>query len=274
MDSAHINKLKETAVELAINGEYVKAIEINNELLKIDPQDTDCLMQLAHAYWQTGDLKLAKKYYSQTLEIDPANNLAKKRIALLNAVSSKQMQNKARTKSRIVPISELIEEPGKTKTVRLSSIGKPEHLSLLSIGEEVFLSIRKRKIEVRDSAKNFIGYLPDDISKRLAEMIEDKCVYEALVFSFDKNEIKIFLREMHKSARYRNKSSFIYEETAIKEDDDNEDEVSVDPEEEVDLLLSPEEILEKETKVKDDDHEDETEREDKEEQEIYSEYEE
>ena len=152
MEKLELDRLKSLAVEKAIEGKFAEAIKINMEVLKEEPEDTDTLMQLAHAYWQTGNIKLAKLYYNKTLAIDPNNILAHKRTTLLKTITKGKTLDIHRKKGKIVPITDLIEEPGKTKTVRLSYIGKPEHLSLLAVGEEVFLSIRKRKIEVRDSS--------------------------------------------------------------------------------------------------------------------------
>ncbi len=267
MNNFDLEKLKERAVEVAIQGNYQEAIRINTEILEHNPQDVDSLMQLAHAYWQIGDLHKAKDYYKRTLEIEPNNNLARKRLALLNSVTKKHPGPLERKKGRIVPITDLIEEPGKTKIVRLGNIGKPEHISLLSIGEEVFLNIRKRKIEIRDTGGNFIGYLPDDISKRLTEFINHGGKYEAFVFSIDKNEIKVFVREIKKASRYRKVSSFIYEDIIprLEDEEDEEETPDKDLEDDEDAILTPDEIIE---------DDDEDEEEDDEEEDRYNEYEE
>lgn len=247
MEKTELEHLKEQAVEKAIEGNFDDAIALNLSVLKELPEDIDTLMQLAHAYWQTGNVKSAKLYYKKTLDIDPNNVLARKRTNLLKTVANNKSINMSRKKGRIVPITDLIEEPGKTKTVRLSYIGKPEHLSLLTIGEEVFLSIRKRKIEVRDLSGNFIGYLPDDISKRLIELMQHDCAYKAFIFSIEKNEVKAFVQEVKKSKKFRNIPSFVYEDTLTPNlDDDGEEQPAEGEEEAPDLgdesiLATPEE---------------------------------
>lgn len=265
MEKLELEHLKEQAVEKAIEGNFNEAITINLLVLKELPDDVDTLMQLAHAYWQIGNIKLTKLYYKKTLDIDPNNILARKRINLLKTITKGKTLDVNRKKGKIVPITDLIEEPGKTKTVRLSYIGKPEHISLLTIGEEVFLSIRKRKIEVRDSSGNFIGYLPDDISKRLIELIQNDCEYKAYIFSIDKNEVRAFVKEIHKSKKYYTIPSFIYEDTLEPHiEEDNDDRVAEGEEEAPDLgdesiLATPEEHAaqrEPEEETTDDDEED------------------
>ena len=212
MNDLDLNNLKNSAVELAIAGKYQEAIDINMQILEENENDTDIIMQLGHAYWQIGELKKAKKYYRKALDIDPNNSLAIKKISLLNAVKQNKNLKPSEKKAKIVPITELIEEPGTTKIVKLSIVGKPEHLSLLTIGEEVLLKIRKRKIEVRDINGNYVGCLPDDLSKRIIQFIQYKTKYEAYVFSIDKNEVKIFIREVKKPKRLSNTATFTSEE--------------------------------------------------------------
>lgn len=266
MENSVLHRLKEQAVEKAVHGRFQEAIELNLEVLRMAAEDTDTLMQLAHAYWQIGDIVHATKYYRKTLSVDPNNLLAKKRLELLKPLSIKTQRSSNRKKGRIVPVSEFIEEPGKTKTIRLSNLGKPEHISLLNIGEEVNLNIRKHKIEVRDESGNFIGYLPDDISKRLVQLIVGECTYEAFIFSIDKNEVKIFVREVLKTSKFKNLSSFTFENLMLSRgsssaDDIKEDGATEEEEEGLDLteeaLIEPSLPIEKKKKLKEDEEEEE-----------------
>ena len=278
MTNLDLERLKNKAIDEAVNGNYEQAINLNLEILSQDENDVDSLMQLAHAYWQTGSLALAKKYYRKAMYIEPNNSLAKKRLALLNALNGKQTQANSlnRAKVKVVAITDLIEEPGKTKIIKLSNIGKPEHLSLLKIGEQVFLKLRKRRLEIRDIDNNFVGCLPDDISKRLINFIEAKGVYETNIFSIDKNEVKVFIKEITKPAKYRHVSSFVSEEARINMDEEDthnfvSDEQDLDLDSEK-LLFSPEEVLEH-TKANEDDEDEEDDDED-DDKKTYQEYEE
>lgn len=284
MTNLDLERLKNKAIDEAINGNYQTAITLNQEILAIDKNDVDSLMQLAHAYWQTGSLTLAKKYYRQALNIEPNNGLAKKRLALLNALNNVQTQSASthRNKIKVVAITDMIEEPGKTKIIKLSNIGKPEHLSLLKIGEQVFLRLRKRRLEIRDIDNNFIGCLPDDISKRLITFTEEKGVYETYVFSIDKNEVKVFIKEIVKPAKYRHVSSFISEEAKLMLEDDEPTANDTNEEPDLDLdseklLFSPEEVLNQNKNRRgneDDDEDDDEDDEEDDDKKTYQEYEE
>lgn len=279
MTNLDLERLKNKAIDEAVNGNYKEAIILNQQILAQDPKDIDSLMQLAHAYWQTGELAFAKKYYRQALAIEPSNGLAKKRLALLNALNGKYARNHSkRSHARVVAINDLIEEPGKTKIIKLSNIGKPEHLSLLKIGEEVFLKTRKRRLEVRDLENNFIGCLPDDICKRLTAFIEEKGIYKVYVFSIDKNEVKVFVREIIKPVKYRHVSSFMTEEKGLEllEDDASPKQIE-EPDLDLDsekLLFSPEEVLISPKHRHSDEDEEEEDNEEDDDKKTYQEYEE
>jgi len=125
MNDIDLQRLKDKAIESAVNNDYEKAIELNHQILADFPEDCDALMQLAHAYWQIGDLKSAKKYYEQTIALEPENSLAKNRLTLLKTLARKVSAKLKRTKARIFPLIDFIEESGKTKVVKLSNVGKP-----------------------------------------------------------------------------------------------------------------------------------------------------
>ena len=280
MNDIDLQRLKDRAIESAVANDYEKAIELNQQILVDYPEDCDVLMQLAHAYWQIGDLKSAKKYYEQTIALEPENNLAKNRLSLLKTLARKVSDKLKRTKARIFPLIDFIEESGKTKVVRLSNVGKPEHINLLSIGEEVFISLRRRKLFLRDINGNHVGCLPDDICKRLTEFINHQSKYEAFVFSIDKNDVKIFVREVKKGRKFRNLASFIAEDIqpcikpgeieAVDLAAEESEQKELDSEDSVDLL-TPEEMLEKETLEDEKNKKDEDEDEDSK---VYQEYEE
>jgi|GEM_PF-599905 len=283
MTNIDLERLKNKAIDEAVLGHYENAILLNREILKAEPNDVDSIMQLAHAYWQTGNLSEAKKFYRQALNLEPNNNLAHKRLALLASLSNKvPKMSPRRAQVRIVPITELIEEPGRTKIIWLGNIGKPEHLSQLRIGEELFLRNRKRRLEARDTDNNFIGCLPDDISKRMLDFINLGATFEAFVFSIDRNEVKIYLREVNKPPKLRNLSSFVNEDlNAILEEEEPEPKTPEEEDVEIDtekLILAPEEVLntnpDPQQKRRSDDEEEEEEEEEDEDKETYQEYEE
>ncbi|MCR4329362.1 MAG: tetratricopeptide repeat protein [Candidatus Roizmanbacteria bacterium] len=273
MNDIATEKEKEKAVELSLNGKFDEASIILRNVLERTPEDTDALLQLAHCNMQSGNLKEAQKLYKLVVRLEPNNLLAQKKLLVITSLLQKNLQKVKRNCGRIIPITYLIEEPGKAKIVRLSTIGKTEDISRLNIGEEVFLKIRKRKIEVRDADSNFVGYLPDDISKRLTELMNGECKYEAFIFVVDKNECKIFVREIKKAHAFSSVSSFPLDVSLLheEEEEEEEEEDSLDLDSE-DTIIHTEEDLTSSDRTKRKKTEEEEEEE--EEEADYNEYEE
>jgi len=139
-------------------------------------------------------------------------------------------------------------------------------------------------LEIRDLENNFMGCLPDDICMRLTNFIQEKGVYEVYIFSIDKNEVKVFLKEIFKPSKYRHVSSFVNEDKNLEIEDEDfvpaqmeEPDLDLDSEK---LLFSPEEVLTSPKKRRhsqvdeDEDDEDEDEDEDDDDKKTYQEYEE
>jgi tetratricopeptide (TPR) repeat protein len=57
-----------------------KAIESIGKAIKLRPTNTNYLIALATLYEEILDIETAKKYYFKVIEIDPINNIAKKRL--------------------------------------------------------------------------------------------------------------------------------------------------------------------------------------------------
>ncbi len=276
MGSLELEKQKRQATELLVNGEYKQAIELLVHLQTLIPDDVDILLELAHGNWQLSRFDEAKKIYIRVLRLHPGNSIATKKLA-----SIATMLQKAPDGHKISPavagkraaLHDLIEEPGRAKSVRLSTIGKHEELALLTVGEEVFLSIRKRKIEVRDNRRHFVGYLPDDISKRLIELMGGGVTYQAFMHVVDKQECRVFIREIKKPTRYANVASFPLETTdLLTPNDDDDEEKPHKTEDDGDIDLESEETIIP-TKDPADDEEEEDEEKDEDDK-VYREYEE
>jgi len=97
---------------------------------------------------------------------------------------------------------------GRTRIVTLSNIGQADVLAMLKIGEHVFLKSKKRRIEVRNKKGDYIGCLPDDISKRLAFFIEAKTEYDTIIKAATKNSVDVFIKETVKGAKVKHYISF------------------------------------------------------------------
>ena len=141
-------ELGQQAINQALAGNWQTAVDLNQEILKQNPEDIDALCRLAKALIELGKKKLALRIYKKILKLDKFNPIAKKNLTKFSipGVSSKK---KKALKEKINP-SLFLEEPGRTKVVSLIRLGLPKTLLQLSISQPVKLVPRKRSLSVYD----------------------------------------------------------------------------------------------------------------------------
>lgn len=198
--------LKTQAIQTALTGDWENAITLNESLLSENPDDIDTMNRLAFAYSSISNVKEAKRIYQKVLLLDAQNPIALRNLKRLAGGNVSPSQPKPMSFSHISTL--FIEEPGKTKVIELLNIADKKVISPLRSGEEVFLSIKRMKVFVLDSQKQFIGMLPDDIGIRLIRFMNGGNVYEAFIKSVDNNKVIIFAREVKRIAKFKDQPSF------------------------------------------------------------------
>jgi hypothetical protein len=198
--------LKTQAIQTALTGDWDRAITFNQMLLEDNPDDIDTLNRLAYAQASLGNIKEAKNIYQKVLNLDIQNPIALRNLKRLNSTFSTKAQA---TPPNLKMTNLFIEEPGKTKVIELINVAEQKITSQLRCGEFLSLSVKRSKIFVLDNQKQYIGMLPDDISRRLIEFINGGNEYEAYVKTVQANKVIIFVRELKRGTRYKYQSSFI-----------------------------------------------------------------
>lgn len=221
--------LKSQAIQIALTGDWEQAIQLNLEILKEDPRDIDTLNRLAFAYNILGKGKEAKETYQKVLDVDPANPIALKNLKKLTGTTSQ-------TKPSLhIATNMFLEESGKTKIVSLVNTAPKQVVKTLQLGQLLCLSIKRSKIFVLDEQKQYIGMLPDDISRRLIKFLEGGNQYAAYVKSASEHDVVIFIKEMKRVAKFKNQPSFLFGDKthlAISSSTKNKIQASAEEEEE------------------------------------------
>jgi tetratricopeptide (TPR) repeat protein len=193
--------LKSQAIQTALVGDWLTAINLNQLILNDEPNDIDTLNRLAFAFLSSGNPKDAKNLYEKVLMLDMKNPIAIRNLKRLNDVNLKRMP---------ITINNLfIEEPGKTKVMELINIADKKVIAHLRSGEKLDLKIKRSKIFAYDLEDQFIGMLPDDICQRLINFMSSGNEYEAYVRTVDSNKISVFLREVKRVNKFKNQPSFV-----------------------------------------------------------------
>jgi tetratricopeptide (TPR) repeat protein len=206
-----IDTLKEQAIEAALKGRWLKAIEFNKKTIAQNSEDLDAYLRLGFSYFQIGDLNNAKKTYVRALKIQPASQIALKNLEKIKILKKKSQATIPSTKENrqfFLDPNMFLNSPGKTKVVSLIKLGQINILAKLKIGEKVFLKIKKRRVEIRNKDNEYIGALPDDISKRLILFIKTKAQYSCYIKEVSRKNVDVFIKEEKKGRKLRHYLSF------------------------------------------------------------------
>ena len=205
-----MTSLKNQAIKTALTGDWEKAVSINKSLVKENPQDIDALNRLAFAFSILGRTKDAKTAYQKVLKIDSLNPLALRNLKRIgNSKNIKNTDKNVSITSSMHVVNMFIEEQGKTKIVELVNIAQPSVINTLRTGQFLSLCVKRLKIFVLESEKQYIGVLPDNIGKRLIKFLKAGNQYEAYVKSAYDHHIIIFIKEIKRIARFKDQPSFI-----------------------------------------------------------------
>lgn len=195
------DNLEKQAIQAATAADWKKALQLNQNIIKNNSKNVPALNRLARAHWELGEVEKAKKTYRQVLTLDPYNTIAAKN---LQRVAKKKIQQK-----KVIQTNNLfLEEPGKTKTIKLIRLTSAEVLSELNNGQMVKLVPKKRAISITTEDNVYLGTIPDDLSSRLIKLIKGGNRYQAIVKAIDQKHLEIFVREIFRSKSFRNLPSF------------------------------------------------------------------
>ncbi len=202
-----IEHLENQAIDAAIKSDWETAIRLNNAIIKLDKHNSQAILRLAFAYLQTAQYELSKKFYHKALRQQPKLAVARQNLDRIEVLE--QGKSKPQSPKQAFDPDLFIETIGKTKSAVLCNLGQKQILANLYIGEEVMLKIKKRRVEIRaKNSEEYIGALPDDLSKRLILFIKAKSTYSAYVKEATLDRVVIFIREEKKGKSVHHHLSF------------------------------------------------------------------
>lgn len=222
-DKSSLNSsLHQEAIDAALHSNWDKAIELNRQLLELEPENIQILNRLAKALSEIGQYVEAKSIYHQVLKIDPYNTIAEKNLKRIS-VFKKDDPKTVEVRDHAITFSSalFIQEPGITKIVNLAKIAEPQKLSAVSAASIVQLQPKAKSISVVDDLHGYLGVLPDDISHHLLKLMAGGNKYQAVIKSVSPKGITILIREVYRAKRFRNQSSFLDETNIVSLSSDN-----------------------------------------------------
>lgn len=202
------SSLHHQAIDAALDSKWEDAVRINKDIIKVDPKNIDALNRLAKAYMELGKLTLAKKSYSEVLDIDSYNPIAQKNLKILKSFKGSKDSFVTCSQTKLSP-SLFLQEPGKTKTVNLLKVAEPQKLSHAFCGMKVEMAIKNRRITIVDTNGNYLGVLPDDVSHNLLRLFKGGNKYDLFIKSVRLNSLSIIIKEIFRSKKFKNQPSFL-----------------------------------------------------------------
>lgn len=260
MENKLLLKLTESAINEAVKGNWNEAIVLNKEILKFNEDSIDPYLRIGYAHMQLNEFNEAKKYYLEAIKIQSGNQIAKnnlEKIKILTDKNAKPSKSKSLKEIKIDP-NLFLNVLGKTKILNLVNIGHVEVLVQLTIGEEVFLKEKKRRIEVRTKDNEYVGAFPDDLSKRIIFFLKNKSEYMIYIKEATKSNVEIFIKEIKKGKKVAKYISFPKDvQDNMKLMVENEESAAMEESDEeaipvIDLEKLAEEIAEKEASTEED----------------------
>jgi len=203
-----IDYLARQAISCALSGDWEKALEINQKIIDIENSNIDALNRLAKVYFELGQIQNAVEKAQQVLNIDPLNSIAQRSTTnwkeLLEDGFNHNGDGQKNTYSEIT----FLEEPGKTKIVKLIKLGDAKAFTTINAGCPLSANHSIHKVTIHTQNGSYIGRLPDDIAKRLNQLVEHGNEYQITAKSVSPKEVYIFIRELKKSPKLANIVSF------------------------------------------------------------------
>ena len=231
-------QLTEQAIRLALESKWEEAVAINRQLQGLFPRDLSTLNRLGKALSELGQYVDARQAYSEALEVDPTNNIARKnldRLATLGDGVAAPRASHERMDPRL-----FIEETGKTGFTQLLDVASRQTLGLLTAGDQVYLGRDGTTLWVLNAEQERIGRVEPRLASRLLTFMEGGNQYAAGISELRDHDVRIIIRETFQHPSQFGKVSFpakgggepvrAYTKESLVRHNDEEDEYNEDGE--------------------------------------------
>ena len=236
--SAPKRQSADQAIQLALESKWEEAVAINRQLQGLFPRDLSTLNRLGKALSELGQYVDARQAYSEALEVDPTNNIARKnldRLATLGDGVAAPRASHERMDPRL-----FIEETGKTGFTQLLDVASRQTLGLLTAGDQVYLGRDGTTLWVLNAEQERIGRVEPRLASRLLTFMEGGNQYAAGISELRDHDVRIIIRETFQHPSQFGKVSFpakgggetvrAYTKESLVRHNDEEDEYNEDGE--------------------------------------------
>ena len=193
------------AIDLAMQGQWQKAVAINKELIEIFPDDVDAYNRLGRAYMELGDYSQAREAYSRAAELDSYNAITKKNLRRLSYLKE-PVSSEVET-DKVEP-HHFIEEIGKAGVVSLYDLAPKEIRARMVAGDKVYLKVDGSILTVENGRGEYLGRVDPKHAQRLARLMLGGNQYSATVVRSTVDVMTVIIREVYQHPSQAGKLSF------------------------------------------------------------------
>jgi tetratricopeptide (TPR) repeat protein len=201
-------QLEEIARELAGEGRWAEAIEVNQQLIERAPKDVNAFNRLGKAYFELHRYRSAYEAYGTAAAIDPANVIAQRNLSRIEPLKAIDEDGEIQPMQQVIRPGIFIEEVGKTYVDDLVNVAGQEVLTELSSGNQLTIKVDGDNVGVVDQTGRYIGQVEPRLAKRLIELLELGNRYEVYVTSSSGQSVRVIIREAYKHPDMGNRLSF------------------------------------------------------------------
>jgi hypothetical protein len=195
----------EEAVQLAVEGRWEEAVDLNRYIIENFGADEGAQNRLGKALTELARLEEAKVAYDTSLAINPMNPVARKNSAKLESlINAKEALKGGQVK---VDLNLFVEEMGKTTTTTLRAAA-PEVCSRIAPGDIAELRVDGDGIEIDTVRGVRVGSLEPKLARRLLKFIQGGNRYQAGITSCEGSTVKVIVREIYQDVKFAGRPSF------------------------------------------------------------------
>jgi hypothetical protein len=189
-------QLVEEARTVALTGDWERALELNTSFLERFPRDAQALNRKGRALLELGRLQEAWDAYSEALNSDPANMIARRNLQRLEMLAASDASiTRAGEQTSSPRGGVFIEETGKTWVDELTRAADDAVLATVSPGEQLNFEIKGSEVSVSSRDGRYLGELEQRIAQRLSDLVEAGITFEIYALGMSGHSLRFILRE-------------------------------------------------------------------------------
>jgi tetratricopeptide (TPR) repeat protein len=194
------------AIQLALQGRWSEAAELNREIVQSFPGDMDAFNRLGKALTELGRYTEAREAYMKALEIDPLNTIAQKNLNRLASLGEQETASPRPSSQKLSP-QMFIEETGKTG---ITVLVRPnmDIAARMTAGDQVNLHRDNGSLVVQSMGGDYVGAVEPKLSQRLTKLMDGGNEYIAAISALGASEVRLFIRETFQHSSQTGKLSF------------------------------------------------------------------